>query len=738
VLILKKEVKVKEKNVSSKFGAFNGVFLPTFLSIIGVILFLRLGYIVGSAGILSTLVIILLAISVTIATGLSLSSITTNIRIGSGGAYSIISKTLGLEIGGSIGIPLYIAQIFSVALYLFGFMEVWKFVFPSHNSLLILAFTFSSLFLLTFISTKIAVKAQYGVFIILAVALASLLFSGNWIYGITHNPLIGNFSNISFWALFALFFPAVTGIMAGVGLSGELQDPKKQIPLGLISAMIVSTLIYLLVALWLNYSAPASELISNNLIMVKLAYFAPLIIAGILASTFSSALTTFVAAPRLLQSMASKSLFPGSKYLLDSNSHLPQKAIIISSIPIIIALLVADLNAVAPIITMFFLITYAILNIVVFVEQSIGLVSFRPTLSIPRIVPLYGALSSLIFMFMINSMAGFFALLFVALSYLYLVKRKLSSTDGDIRSGLFIAFSEWASRKVLTLPESTKHTWKPNVLIPVVNTATLLGNFPVIKSITYPNGNMTVLGLNIKEQKSSPEELHHSVRKRKMELKELPELVKKFGSEGIFTSASTITASSYLDAVTISLEAIESQTFSPNILFLPFKPKKLPLKALQKIFKVAKKHNTGIVLSDRDEEIGLGSEEDIHVWISSSSLKNDIFEDKKYDLSLLIAYRLHRNWAGNITIWMCVSEDKKAEAQRYMKQLLYESRFPTSTKLIISTESFSKTLTKAPKGDVHIIPVSTHSEINNLRKISNSQSKSFFFVADSGKEDILA
>ena len=121
---MKKVVKLKERKESSKFGAFNGVFIPTFLSIIGVILFLRLGFIVGSAGILPTMGIILLAVSVTFATGLSLSSITTNIRIGSGGAYSIISKTLGLEIGGSVGIPLFFAQIFSVTLYLFGFMEV--------------------------------------------------------------------------------------------------------------------------------------------------------------------------------------------------------------------------------------------------------------------------------------------------------------------------------------------------------------------------------------------------------------------------------------------------------------------------------------------------------------------------------------------------------------------------------------------------------------------------------------
>ncbi|NQV90943.1 hypothetical protein HQ489_00550 [Candidatus Woesearchaeota archaeon] len=735
---MKKVIKLKEEKRSAKFGAFNGVFIPSFLSIIGVILFLRLGFIVGTAGILPTIAIILLAASVSFATGLSLSSITTNIRIGPGGAYSIISKTLGLEIGGSVGIPLYIAQIFSVTLYLFGFMEMWRYIFPDHNSLMVLGVAFLGLFLLTFINTKIVLKTQLIVFLGMVGVIGMILVSGNWIHNVVTTSLIGGFPEFSFWALFALFFPAVTGIMAGVGLSGELQDPKKQIPRGLLLAIGITTLIYIVVAMWLGFSASSAELINNNLIMIKLALFGPFVIAGILASTFSSALTTFVSAPRLLKSMAEKSLFPGSKFIDQGSSEIPHRAILITSVPILIALGLGNLNTVAPIITIFFLIVYALINIVVFIEQSIGLVSFRPTLSLPKFVPLYGAVASLLFMFFINVIVGMIALIFVFLIYLYLVKRRLKSTEGDIRSGLFVAFSEWAARKILTFPESTKHTWKPNILLPVINTATLLGNFPLIKSITFPNGNMTVLGLDIKKIDSSPEKVKATKKERKSQLEELPMLVKKFGNEGIFTSTSNVTATNYSDAICISLEAIESQTFSPNILFLPFKPKMISLDSLQKIFQTAKKHNTGIILSDRDQEIGLGSEEDVHVWISSKALMKDIFDEKKYDLAMLIAYRLHRNWAGNITLWMCVSKEKKLEAENYLKKILYEARFPSSTNIVISTDSFAKTLKKAPKGDIHIIPVSSHSEIANIRKISEAEEKSFFFVADSGKEDILA
>jgi solute carrier family 12 (sodium/potassium/chloride transporter), member 2 len=735
---MKKVIELEEKKESARFGAFSGVFVPTFLSIIGVILFLRLGFVVGSAGVLPTIAIILLATSVTLATGLSLSSITTNIRIGSGGAYSIISKTLGLEIGGSVGIPLYLAQVFSVTLYLFGFSEIWKYIFPDHSSLIILGVSFFVLFLLTFLSTKLAVRAQIIVFLAIIISLITVFASSNWLHKSISSPLIGSFPELSFWALFALFFPAVTGIMAGVGLSGELKDPKKQIPQGLLSAIAVTTLIYVGVAVLLGFSASPSDLMNNSLILIDLAFFAPLVIAGILASTFSSALTTFVSAPRLLQSMADKSLFPGSKMINSHGSEIPHKAILITSVPILIALAVANLNAVAPVITMFFLITYAIINIVVFIEQSIGLVSFRPTLSIPKIIPLYGATASLVFMFLINVVVGFLALGFVFLSYTYLMRRRLKSTEGDIRSGLFIAFSEWAARKVNALPESSKHIWKPNVLLPVMNTSTLLGNFPLIKSIIFPNGNMTVLGLDIKATTNSPEETKLTKKERKTELKELPELVKKFGSEGIFTSTSTINANNYVDAISVSIEAIKSQTFSPNILFLPFKPKKISLTSLQKIFSVAKKQSIGIVILDRDQETGFGSEEDIHVWIPSKALDKGVFFEKKYDLSLLIAYRLYRNWAGKVTLWMCVPKKKKIEAENYLRKVLYEARFPTSTKIVISTDSFPKTLKNAPKGDIHIIPISSHSEIANVRKISDSEDKSIFFVSDSGKEDILA
>ncbi|MFB6212396.1 MAG: hypothetical protein ABEI53_01085 [Candidatus Magasanikbacteria bacterium] len=202
-----------------EIGMFRGVFIPTFLSIIGVILYLRLGKVVGELGVLGSIFVILLAVSVTFSTALSLSSITSNIRIGSGGAYSIISKTLGLEVGGSIGIPLFLAQAFSILLYIFGFSETWLSIFPGHPRLAVLGILLATLFLLTYINIKYAIRVQVIVFFLVCLSLITIFAGGFWwkAGGISLDINL-NFNN--FWNIFALFFPAVTGLMAGIGMSG--------------------------------------------------------------------------------------------------------------------------------------------------------------------------------------------------------------------------------------------------------------------------------------------------------------------------------------------------------------------------------------------------------------------------------------------------------------------------------------------------------------------------------------
>jgi len=210
-----------------KFGTFEGVFTPTILTIIGVIMYLRLGWVVGTVGLGATLVIILLAHVATITTGLSLSSMTTNIRIGAGGFYSVISRSLGLEAGGAVGLPLYFSQTFSIALYIIGFTEAWIRIFPTHDTRLIATTVLLLLLVLSYIGAKVAMKVQYLIMAIVALSLVSF-FLGKGEEG--HQIVLWTKSlEIPFWKVFAIFFPAVTGIAAGAAMSGDLKEPRRSL-----------------------------------------------------------------------------------------------------------------------------------------------------------------------------------------------------------------------------------------------------------------------------------------------------------------------------------------------------------------------------------------------------------------------------------------------------------------------------------------------------------------------------
>ncbi len=724
---------------SRTFGAFRGVFIPTFLSIIGVILFLRLGYIVGSIGIMGTIAILLLAVSITFATGLSLSSITTNIKMGGGGAFSILSTTLGIEIGGSVGIPLFLAQVFSVGIYLFGFIEAWHLIFPLHPRIYILLALFLVLFLTTFISTSFAIRAQFLVFVLVIVSLVSVLSGGSWW---SHSAIVPFFNipamKTNFWPLFALFFPAATGLMAGIGLSGELTDPKKQIPKGVLSALAITTLIYLTIILWFGQVANPSELVSNNLSILFFSAFPSLVLFGILAATFSSALTTWIASTRVLQALAENRIIPSKILARKTESGEPRNAVFFSSIIILPILLVGSINTVAPVITMFFLITYIIINLVVFIEQSLNLPSYRPTFKVPRIIPLYGVFGSTIIMFSLNVMAGIIALMALFITYIALVKRHLHIKKGFVRSGLFSALSEWAANEVTSLDESKKHIWKPSILLPATTSEKILGTYPLVKSIIYPNGTISVLGMELEEDLALGREKLDEQKKKK-ELKEMPELVKKFGQQGIFSSYAHISSENYIEGICIALETIEGQFFHPNILLIPASPTNFTKKELEKIYNTIQEVNVGLMFFDKNEEMGLGSQKDIHVWLTDDLLHKMVYEKRDFDLAMLSALKLYINWKGNLKIWIISTKRKGDKAKYHIEKLLYESRFPKDTKIEIKTDSnLRKSIKESPEGDIHIIPVRNLKKLNEYSRMTRNIKRTFLFTKDSDVEDILA
>src|SRR6056297_2976043 len=212
---LQQQVDEQEATSRQKYGTFGGVFVPTLLTILGVILFLRQGWVIGNAGLLGGWLIISIAFIIVTFTALSMSCITTNIRIKAGGAYSIISQSLGLEVGGSVGVPLYIAQTFAITMYIFGFREGWIYIFPEHYGILVDLTVFGILFVVAFVSAGLAFRIQY---IILAVIIGGLLsVAGSVFTGVLeHNVLWwgefpgapeNDFEGVSFWVVLPFSFP---------------------------------------------------------------------------------------------------------------------------------------------------------------------------------------------------------------------------------------------------------------------------------------------------------------------------------------------------------------------------------------------------------------------------------------------------------------------------------------------------------------------------------------------------
>ena len=194
-------------------------------------------------------------------------------------------------------------------------------------------------------------------------------------------------------------------------------------------------------------SASVEELLNNYNIMIDKSFFPPLVIAGVLGATFSSALASMVGSSRILFAMGKHGVLPGSKWLEHTNkSGQPRNSMMVTGAMVFLAMLLRDLNAIAPLVTLFFLITYAMINVVVIIEQNLGLISFRPLFVVPRWIPWIGLITSLLAMFIINPILSLISVAVVFVVYGILSKRKLITPFEDVRSGLFVSFAEWAAK----------------------------------------------------------------------------------------------------------------------------------------------------------------------------------------------------------------------------------------------------------------------------------------------------
>jgi amino acid transporter len=721
-----------------KFGTFAGVFTPTLLTILGVIMYLRMGWVVGNAGLLGAWLIIIVSFLITLTTALSMSAITTNIRIGAGGAYAIISQALGLEVGGSLGIPRYVSQGLAVTMYIFGFREGWLGIFPHHIPFLIDIIVFGILLTIAYISADLAIKTQFiimGIIILSLISIVMAAYYGSMTiptedairWGTFQGSPENDFSGSTFWIVFAVFFPASTGIMAGANMSGELKHPNKSIPLGTLWAIGISFVIYMVLAFWLARSATEQELISNYNIIIDKAYFGPLIIAGILGATFSSALASLVGSSRILFAMGEHRVLPYGKFLAGQSANgQPRNAMIVTGIMIFVTMLLRDLNAVAPLVTLFFLITYAMINVVVIIEQNLGLISYRPLFKINKWVPWIGLTSSVLAMFITNPTISLISISIVFVVYWFLSRQNIETPFEDVRSGLFVSFAEWAAKHTWGMKTMQQRAWKPNLMVPVRDVVGAKGNFQFLRNIARPKGSIKLLGIEPNEADSKLDN-------------ELSSLSEAFRIKDVFSSWTVIKTDDFAKGVNYGNQALKGAFFRPNVVFLNLQQHDNYETEIRPVIKESIRLEIGVLLYSSHPTALLGRRNMINVWVSDRTDNWDMGWDiGNLDLSVLIAYKLKKNWEAKIRLIIVIkNEEERENAQKFLNLLINLARLP-ETLTEVRVGNFKDTVANAPSADLNIFGMDENLRFEFVKEMTLSTNSSCLFVKDSGHESILA
>uniref|UniRef100_A0A8C1E8X7 Solute carrier family 12 member 3 n=1 Tax=Cyprinus carpio carpio TaxID=630221 RepID=A0A8C1E8X7_CYPCA len=462
----------------ARFGWAQGVMIRCMLNIWGVILYLRLPWITAQAGIGLTWIIILVSSSITGITGLSTSAIATNGKVKGGGTYFLISRSLGPELGGSIGLIFAFANAVAVV----GDMEKDVSMVDKLNDIRIIGvITVTCLLAISMAGMEWESKAQVLFFFVIMVSFASYIV-GTIIPATPEKQAKGFFSyradifaenfvpgwrglEGSFFGMFSIFFPSATGILAGANISGDLKDPNVAIPRGTMLAIFWTTISYLIISATIgscvlrdasgyindtvsslsgeclgvgcNYGWNFTECMTNKTCpfglsnyyqsMSLVSAFAPLISAGIFGATLSSALACLVSAPKVFQCLCKDKLYPGIGFFGKGygKNNEPLRSYLLAYIIAICFILIAELNTIAPIISNFFLCSYALINFSCFHASITNSPGWRPTFRFySKWLSLLGAVVSVIIMFLLTWWAALIAIGIVIFLLGYVLYKK--------------------------------------------------------------------------------------------------------------------------------------------------------------------------------------------------------------------------------------------------------------------------------------------------------------------------
>lgn len=663
------------------------VFLAGISTILGAILFLRFGYAVAHAGLLGSILLIMIGHIITIPTALAIAEIATNLKVEGGGEYFMISRSFGSLVGGTIGISLYLSQAISVAFYMIAFSEAFV---PLLNwmqaqgsipvpPLWVVRIT-TTLILLTVIIVKgadIGVNALWVVVSILGISLV-MFFLGGPEGGVSVRPSL--FSGIpeaerdSIFTVFAIIFPAFTGMTAGVGLSGDLKNPRRSIPLGTFTATVTGMIVYIFVVLKFSFSLTPDVLATDQFSMGRIAVWGPIVPIGLAAATISSAIGSILIAHRTMQALAKDRIFPS--FSMNSfvakgrgEANEPVHATIVTSVIVIVFVMMGSVDFVAKVISMFFMITYGSLCLVSFLEHFAGNPSYRPTFRTKWWLSMIGALACFIMMVQMSPLYAILA--FIAMVFIYIsIRRNRTSEYGFTAMIRGVLFQLTRRLQILIQrrqePDSLDH-WRPSFVAVSADSLSRLAPFDILRWFAHYYG----FGMFIHFIKGFLSE--DTQRESDDTLNKLIELG-AHSRAGIYVD--TIISPSFKTAVAQIVQIPGISGMKNNSILFEFHEK-----IVEKIPEIIDGcHFASVVDFNicvlRSSERHFGYNKDIHVWLTPGDYRNA-------NLMILLAYIImgHPDWKGcSIQLFGTFeSKDLDHQVQR-LTSLIDKGRIPISQK----------------------------------------------------------
>ena len=674
------------------------VFLASISTILGAILFLRFGYAVAHVGLWGSLMIVMLGHLVTIPTVLAVSEIATNRRVAGGGAYYIVSRSFGESIGGTIGIALYISQAISVAFYIVAFAEAFKPIYEWvatyygwELDLRVVSLP-CTILLIVLMLTKgagMGVQVLWVVSAILAVSITAFLF-GKGPAEMALRPEGLNLTSTiqdpdSFGIVFATCFPAFTGMIAGLGLSGDLKNPQKSIPLGTIGATLVGMFIYVLVAVKLAQRATPEALAEDYFIMAKISLWSPSIYVGLGAAALSSALGSIMVAPRTLQMLGRDNVLPIPKLNLlmakgMRETQEPIYATCVSGVVAIVFVAIGELDFIAQILTMFFMVTYGALCAVSFLEHFASNPSYRPTFHSRWYVSLVGTVMCGVLMIQISALYALISIVLMAIAYLGLRRGHQGQRDlAAIFQGTMFQLTRWLQT---TLQKSRVMTsagsWRPSIVAVTRFGERRLGHFDLLRWICHRHGFGHFIRL-FHDDYSFTGEIQARIK--------VDELIKRteVSRAGIFVDS--VIAPTFQLALAQILQMPGISGLPNNCILLEFERENTDDEideAMQGARLAANSLFNVLILRSTGYRFGYKSS--IHIWVTEDNLRNA-------PMMLLLAYIIvgHPDWKrAEIRLFVCSdSREGEREVDR-LSALTQEGRLPISMQNVTSVSYDSK------------------------------------------------